>query len=798
MKKTFIAATLGALSCVTFAATIAETTRAMSSQSGLFDVYRDQDNGRVLLTIKQWQQPFLLSTSLPYGLGSNDVGLDRGQLGNMRLVEFRRYGKKVMLVQRNTRFVAHSNDEAERQSVLEAFAESVLWSGDVIANDGDNKTLVDFSSFLLADQHGAAKRLQDSKQGSYKVDDKRSAILLEQIKNFPRNTEFEVLLTLAGGNNGDYVNQVAMDSESVSLHQHISLVQLPETGFTPRVYHPFSGGIDVGYIDFATPLSDTLDKRFQARFRLQKNNAGEVLTPIIFYLDRGTPEPVRSALLEGARWWSSAFDKAGFKNGYRVELMPPDIDPMDIRYNTIQWVHRATRGWSYGSFLADPRNGEIMKGAVTLGSQRVRQDILIAESLLAPYGKANETALKQQAEAMALARLRQLAAHEVGHTLGFSHNFAASRQENGSVMDYPHPMLSLTPAQTIQLTSAYGVGVGEWDDYVVRHAYTEFNADTEIAELEKLREHIRERGFRYSSDADARAPNSAHPDGLLWDYGSQSLPTFDALLRVREVALNHFSSAVLPPNRQAGEIEARLVPVYLLHRYQTDAVVRLLGGVNYEYGVAGDRHSGSAVVSASQQREALSRVIKTLQAETLAIPDAVVKLMTPPSNGYERSREYFSTQMAPVFDALAAVESAAALSAQLLFEPARLNRMAWQSASDPKQLSVSEMLNTVFNATWKAHRKDEKNPSLATVQLTANWVVLDSLIASLDSGQLHPVVVADIRMQLQNWRQYLQQSALGKPHAQYREAAKYIDDYLANAVQFKRRSKPVIPPGAPI
>ncbi len=783
---------------VTFAGAIAEETKTFSKQAGFFDVYHDAGAARVLLRVAQFEQPFLMNTSLPYGLGSNDVGLDRGQIGDVRMVEFRRYGKKIMLVQRNTRYVANSADSAERQSVTEAFAESVLWSGDIVAQDADNSVLIDFSSFVTADRHGIASRLDNSKQGSYSVDDKRSAVLLPHCKSFPRNTEFEALLTFGGGNNGNFVEQVAMDSKSLTMRQHISFVKLPEAGFVPRAYHPFSGGIDVGLTDFATPLAQSLDVRFQARCRLQKDSQGKTINPIVFYLDRGTPEPVRSALLDGANWWQTAFAKAGFADGYRVELMPADIDPMDVRYNTIQWVHRATRGWSYGSFIADPRNGEIIKGAVTLGSQRVRQDILIAESLLAPYGKNNEAELKQQAEHMALARLRQLSAHEVGHTLGFAHNFATSRVGNGSVMDYPHPILTVGNNHQLSLQNAYGVGVGEWDDYVVQHAYGVYAPEQESTALQALRRSVQQKGLLYSSDPDARSANSAHPDGLLWDFGANTLDTFDLIMRARQQALNQFSLSVLPPQRQLGEIEARFVPVYLLHRYQTEAVARLLGGASYAYGVACDNITGTQTVAHEKQQQALQRLVKNLQVETLTIPNNVFAVMTPPANSYERNREYFTTQMAPLFDALAAIEAASAQTAQLLFEPARLNRVAWQSLHDPKQLTLANLLQSVFNGTWRHAKSVENQAASATIQLTANWVVLDALLNSLDSGRLHPVVEAEVRAQLQNWRTDLIKMATGSQQHQFREAAKYIDAYFADSKNLKRRSNPVIPPGAPI
>ena len=769
-------------------------THGLVHVPGFLDLYRDEAKGRVLVGLREFEQPFLMISTLPWALGSNDVGLDRGQSSESHLVRFRRVGARVMLVEDNTRFRAASSSADEVLSVRQAFPESVLWATDIVAErkGASGEVLIDVSSLLTSDRHGIAARLERAKQGRHDLDDKRSAVSLEDAKSFPDNTELEAMLTFKGTGEGRFVREVAMDAQSLTLRQHLSFVRLPDAGYRPRTYHPASGGLSAGWYDYAQPLAASIERRVQPRFRIDRTDAaGHVKKPIVFYLDRGTPEPVRSALLDGANWWKSAFEKAGFKDAYRVELLPAGVDPMDVRYSLITWAHRSTRGWSYGHPIVDPRTGEIIRGNVTLGSQRVRQDILIAEALLAPYDKANASELKGEAERMALARLRQLAAHEVGHALGFAHNFAASRHGNGSVMDYPHPLLTVGTDGRPSLAEAYGVGLGPWDDFLVAHAYGQFPPGEEAAALATLRADIAKAGFRYLADQDARSPGDAEPDGLLWDSGGDTLVTFDALMAARRRALEGFSLGVLPPDRQAGEIEARLVPLYLLHRYQVEGVARLLGGAAYAYSEGGDRQAGSTPVPATKQRDALARLVVTLQADALALPPNVLDLVTPPAAEYARNREYFATKAGPLFDPLAAAAAAAAQTTQFLFAPERLNRLAWQHARDARQPGVADVLDATFRATWQ---QSPREGAAIAVQDAANWIVVDALLLALDGGDLHAQVDAELRAALQRWQSSLAKQGGASPVA----AADLIRRYLADPKSVTLRTLPAIPPGAPI
>jgi hypothetical protein len=732
---------------------IAEKSKDAQKLAGYFNLYWDAKAGKLWMEIDKWDTEFLYQSGLTAGLGSNDIGLDRGQLGETRIVRFERSGPKVLLVQENLNFRAVSNDAYEKSAVRESFAESVI-GGFVAAAEENGHVLVDATDFFLRDAHGVSNALKRAKQGAFRLDSARSAIYLPNTKNFPLNTEVEATLTFAGDEPGRWVRDVAPDPSAITVREHHSFVELPRPGYRPRIYDPRSSFFGISYMDYATPLSEPIVKRFTARHRLEKKDpaaaTSEPVQPIVYYLDRGAPEPIRTALLEGARWWNQAFEAAGYKNAFRVQLMPEGADLMDLRYNVIQWVHRATRGWSYGASVIDPRTGEIIKGHVTLGSLRVRQDYLIAEGLLAPYEKNKPVSPRMQE--MALARLRQLAAHEVGHTLGLMHNYSASTVNRSSVMDYPPPLIKLSPDGSVDLSDAYATGIGEWDKVSIAWGYQDFPAGTEEqSALNKILTDGYGKGLRYLTDQDARPAGSSSSLAHLWDSGPNAVDELNRLMQVRAAALKRFGENNIREGTPLATIEDSLVPVYLLHRYQVEAASKFIGGLDYTFALRGDGQIPTAIVAPAEQRRALRAVLATVEPSALSLPEPLLAMIPPRPPHYERGREHFKIHTSPAFDALAPAEAAAQHTLQFLFNPERAARLVEFHARDRANPGLSEVLDAVLAATWKS-----PHPAgyLGEIARVVDDVVLYDLLTLAVSERATPQVraVASLEAeQLKGW-----------------------------------------------
>lgn len=733
--------------------------------------------------------------ALSEGVGSNDIGLDRGKLGGGAVVFFRKAGNKILLIQPNQDYRALTDNVEEKNSIREAFAKSVL-HGFVIKEEKNNKYLVDATSFFVQDAFGVANTLARSGEGSYSVDKSRSAFNLERTKAFEKNVEFDVLLTFKGKPRGRNLWSVTPDASAVTVYQHHSFVELPDNNYKPRVYDPRSGSYPMSYMDYSTPVNESIVKRFIYRHRLEKKNpsaaVSEAVEPIVYYLDPGTPEPIRSALLDGARWWNQAFEAIGYKDAFQVKMLPKDADPLDLRYNVIQWVHRSTRGWSYGGSISDPRTGEIIKGHVSLGSLRIRQDFLIAQALQAPY--VTNTPQDKFALEMALARIRQLSAHEVGHTIGFAHNFAASTNNRASVMDYPHPQFTLKNGK-IDFSNAYAINIGDWDKVTVAYAYQHF-VSNEKQELKKILDNAFAKGLRFISDQDSRSQGSAHAYSHLWDNGKSAASELDAILKIRKNAITKFSTDNIKSGQPYSVLEDVFVPVYFMHRYQTEAAVKVIGGLDYNYAIKGGNQTVVKRVSGKEERTALKALLKTIDVNEIAIPTSKLALFPPRAMGYGRSRESFKSRVGVEFDPFGAVETSSAMTLNLLFNPQRASRLILHKSLDNSQLGLEEVIDEVVKHSFKKMHKKDYHQELQNV---INAQVLNQLFALSANSSSYKQVNAIVNYKLNEINSMLLRAKVnGKQKYYNMEFVKMIKEFKQNPSKFKKVRSPKIPDGSPI
>jgi len=776
-------------------------TKDMEKKDGYLPTYWDAKKGKMYLEIKQFDTEFLYYPTLAQGIGSNDIGLDRGRLGQEHVVKFQRTGNKVLLVEPNYGYRALSQDPLERRAVEESFAQSVHWGFEVAAENA-GIVVVDLTLFLLQDAVGAIQDIARTKQGVFRLDASRCALYLPNTKNFPQNTEFEVTITLTGDAPGGYLRQVVPTPTAISMRQHHSFVQLPDNDYQPRAFDPRMGYIFTSFYDYASPVSEPITKRYIVRHRLKKKDPNAALSepvkPIIYYIDPGAPEPIRSALVEGAKWWNQAFEAAGYKDAFQVKLLPADADPMDVRYNLVQWVHRSTRGWSYGGSIIDPRTGEILKGKVTLGSLRVRQDYLIAQGLVGDYqeDKSNNT---DAMLGMSIDRLKQLSAHEIGHTLGLPHNYVSSIHDRASVMDYPHMLVELKNGK-VDLSNAYDKKIGDYDKWSIIWGYQDFPKGTDEAKaLNGVVEQMYGKGLYFLTDQDARPEGSAHPQTHLWDNGVSAVAELKRISEVRKVTLANFDERKLPTGTPMSSLEEVFVPMYMFHRFQVEAAAKVVAGVNYRFSVKGEKDLNTLPVSGKEQREALAALLQTIQPDFLKVPESVLKLTPPRAFGYDANpRETFKRRTGLVFDPLGPPEAAAGMTLRMLLNTERLSRLVIQSSIDTSLPSLEEVLDQLMNATWKSPM-----PRLSytgEIERLVEKLALSQLIDLSRHKEVTPQVRAVVGLKIQELKGWLSTRTTNdtKQKAHYLFAKQQIEEANTNAADRVGVSPMSPPEGQPI
>ncbi|HAT16828.1 MAG TPA: peptidase [Gemmatimonadetes bacterium] len=777
---------------------IAEKTEGMESIDGFLPLYWDEDRGQLWMEIPELDLEMIHFSGFGAGLGSNDLGLDRGALrGGTQIVKFERVGRRVMMVQPNYRFRALTDNPAEARAVTDAFARSILW-GFTAEAETDGRVLVDLTGFLVRDAVNAG---QSMRPGTYRLDQSRSSIYMEMTDAFPTNTELEVELTFTrqpggggGGGGGalEGVGSVAASGEAATIRLHHSFVALPDDGYETRAYDPRAGFGSVTFQDYAAPLGAPMTQRFIRRHRLEKRTpsarVSEAVEPIIYYLDPGAPEPMRSALLDGARWWNQAFEAAGYRDAFQVMIRPDSISSLDARYNVINWVHRSTRGWSTGGSVTDPRTGEIIKGVVTLGSLRVRQDYLMAEGLLSPYTEGDET--PPELAEWSLARIRQLAAHEVGHTIGLGHNYYNSGNGRISVMDYPHPLIALNEDGSLDFSEVYDVDIGDWDKVAITYGYREFpSGDDEDAQLASILRVAWGDDIRYMTGQDA----SISPQADLWANGTDMGHELNRMMDVRASALERFGVQAIQSDMPMATIEEALVPLYMHHRYQVEATASAIGGVEYTYAVRGDGLQPFRRVSADMQRGALDALMRTLVPAELTLPESVLNVIPPRPPGFGRHRELFPRYTGSAFDAVTPAVVAAGHTVAMLLEPTRAARLVQQHTFDPSLPGLEEVLEGLFEASMGASTNTEYQ---AEVKRAVEGVVLARvmwLARNASMPQVRAISSASLR-----WSQS-ELLGRGQSEAHAQMLAGDIQRFLDRPGEVVTdRVAPSAPPGSPI
>ena len=716
---------------------LALRTVGLQRRDGFLPYYWDEKKGAILFELSPavLGREFLYFTGLGSGIGSTEAFADRSSFGGGWVCRFRRVGMRVLLIQENTSFRAPNGAPELQHSVEYSFPTSVLASLPVEAEQ-DGTVLVNADSLLVRDAFdllsqlrrptravgGTMVREQSSKAADWRLDKDRSVIDLEHTGSFPLNTEVEALLTFATDSEGD-LNQP--DPHALSVREHHSFVAVPDPGYEALEQDLRVGFITSSFQDFSQAYDRPLMRYLVNRWRLQKKDPNAALSepvkPIVFYLDRAIPEPVRSAARTGALWWNAAFEQAGFRNAVRIEDLPEGADPMDVRYPTIQWTNRSGRGWSVGQSHVDPRTGEIIHAVVQLDSHRMRTVNNYWESTIPSGRNSSEPALDTFAaldnldpqtseQQVMLNRLALLTCHEMGHVLGLEHNFVASTYGRGSVMDYFAPRVHIRADGSADLSDAYMQGVGSYDRHIIEWGYSQGKVGS-TAEQEQAR---RDAIVKAAIAKGIVWGNTDDPRWNSYDDGPDPVNWLKEVLPVRDALLAHYGPRMLRPGEPNSMLASRLPLVYLFHRYALGAAINVVGSAEVPLSLAGDGQAPVIVWPAQSQKEALQLMLQALRPARLTIPADVWRALAPVENR-DPDPERFTSSAGYLFSPQDGARAVAEIVAGGLLNPQRMERLAVISRQNAQALSPESVVSALVNAAFTDDAKTPAERDLAGV-----------------------------------------------------------------------------------